>query len=106
MDVSEVIQEAYRDYETLSRDPDVLPTDVRAAYSTAEQVGPFAATLDMRFVNVLNQVRLRACAHRLRMINTSLFACSPLATSSSSKWLPGRRKRRNSSSLSSSPSSD
>lgn len=75
MDVSEVIQEAYREYETLSRDPDVLPTDVRAAYSTAEQVGPLAATLDMRFVNVLNQVRLRARTRRLRECSaTSLYA--------------------------------
>lgn len=56
MDVSEVIQEAYRDYETLSRDPDVLPTDVRRAYAAADDVGSLAAALDMRFVNVMNQV--------------------------------------------------
>ena len=60
MEVIEIIQGAYRDYESLARDPDYQITDVRKSFAAGTEMGQFATTLDLRFVNVVNQVR-REC---------------------------------------------
>lgn len=57
MEVIEIIQGAYRDYEFLARDPDYQITDVRKSFAAGTEMGQFATTLDLRFVNVVNQVR-------------------------------------------------
>lgn len=56
MDVTEIIQEAYRDYDALARDPDYRHVDARSSFIRAEDVNAFASTLDLRFTNVINQV--------------------------------------------------
>ena len=56
MEITETIQSAYHDYDMLARDPDYHPTDTRALFVKSGDIDAFAGTLDMRFVNVVNQV--------------------------------------------------
>jgi len=58
MEISEIVSETYREFEMLAADPKYSITDTRRAFIRAEDVDSFAATLDMRFVNVVNQVCL------------------------------------------------
>jgi hypothetical protein len=87
MEVTDLMREAMRDYELYKNEPGFIFPDVRREFSgDPVDLASFAANLDMRFVNVVNQARADMSSIYWRALGSTTGSlqhlCSPSATSS------------------------
>jgi hypothetical protein len=98
MEVSNLVREALRDFGTFKSEPEFHFPDLRKAAPGAE-LSAFAGNLDLRFVNVINQAGNESpLLYTLPIIHipSNASGCSPLDTSSSNSWSPGRLRKKSS----------